>query len=292
MKNYNNLRRAVSLLEVIVVVAILAILVGLVLTAIQQVRASAIHTQSINNERQLIMSFHQMLDSHENKVKNLPHQKDFGTVLGDRTIFEAMLPWTYGERLPYSPNLSESEIRERVHPTVKMYLSPGDPSLNANPANNESPSKCSYVANQMVFERGVSYPFKLQDGTSSTVAFGEHYYYCKFNEEVLHYQLFFPLPPHQAIGGGPRRATFADAGCYDVTPTTNNGMSTASQPGKTFQYRPKVEDAWSRVMQTPHQAGLPVAMFDGSVRTLNQSISESVFWALVTPNGGESVSLD
>ena len=41
--------------------------------------------------------------------------------------------------------------------------------------------------------------------------------------------------------------------------------------------------------QTPFSAGLPVAFFDGSVRILSPSIDESIFWSLVTPNGGEVV---
>jgi hypothetical protein len=43
------------------------------------------------------------------------------------------------------------------------------------------------------------------------------------------------------------------------------------------------------VPQTPFAAGLPVALFDGSVRTLSPRIAEHVFWALVTPNGGEVI---
>ena len=39
--------------------------------------------------------------------------------------------------------------------------------------------------------------------------------------------------------------------------------------------------------QTPHSGGLPVAMFDGSVRTLSPGITESVYWGLFTPDGGE-----
>ena len=70
-------------------------------------------------------------------------------------------------------------------------------------------------------------------------------------------------------------------------PVVANGKASPSVAGYTFQYRPKVEDAWGRVMQTPHPAGLPVAMFDGSVRTLSPSIHESIFWGLVTPSGGE-----
>jgi hypothetical protein len=41
--------------------------------------------------------------------------------------------------------------------------------------------------------------------------------------------------------------------------------------------------------QTPFEAGLPVVFFDGSVRTLRPGIAPEVFWAHVTPAGGEVV---
>jgi hypothetical protein len=39
--------------------------------------------------------------------------------------------------------------------------------------------------------------------------------------------------------------------------------------------------------QTPFSAGLPVALFDGSVRTIRPGVRPEVFWAMVTPAGGE-----
>ena len=72
-----------------------------------------------------------------------------------------------------------------------------------------------------------------------------------------------------------------------IPATDAQGRTVASQPGRTFQVRPRVEDADGKVLQTPFRAGLPVALFDGSVRTLSPGIDESVFWGLVTPAGGE-----
>ena len=63
-------------------------------------------------------------------------------------------------------------------------------------------------------------------------------------------------------------------------------------PGKTFQVRPRPEDVDPRILQTAFQAGLTVAMFDGSVRSIRPSIDESIYWALITPSGGEVASLD
>jgi hypothetical protein len=37
---------------------------------------------------------------------------------------------------------------------------------------------------------------------------------------------------------------------------------------------------------------LPVALFDGSVRTIRPGVSPEVFWAAVTPAGGEVAPLD
>ena len=55
---------------------------------------------------------------------------------------------------------------------------------------------------------------------------------------------------------------------------------------------PRPEDVDPSIPQTPHGAGLTVAMFDGGVRTISPSVDVSVFWGLVTPAGGEVVSVD
>ncbi|HVK19710.1 MAG TPA: hypothetical protein VM533_22445 [Fimbriiglobus sp.] len=93
------------------------------------------------------------------------------------------------------------------------------------------------------------------------------------------------------LKSGTRRATFADKGWHDVIPVKDpaTGQTVASVRGQTFQVRPRLEDVDSKMPQTPFSAGLPVAFFDGSVRILSPSIDESIFWSLVTPNGGEVV---
>ncbi len=92
--------------------------------------------------------------------------------------------------------------------------------------------------------------------------------------------------------GGARRAGFADRGYRDdVYPITSfvNGVPTTrpSVAGKTFQVRPRVDEAWSGTPQTPFSAGLLVGMFDGSVRTVSLSVDASVFWGAVTRDKGE-----
>jgi hypothetical protein len=92
---------------------------------------------------------------------------------------------------------------------------------------------------------------------------------------------------------GDRRASFADKGFDDVFPWHHSdGSLTGSIPGVTFQVRPKPKDAKIDRLNTPFSDGLPVAMFDGSVRTIAPHVSEFNFWAAVTSRGGEVYNLD
>jgi prepilin-type processing-associated H-X9-DG protein len=150
---------------------------------------------------------------------------------------------------------------------------------------------CSYAANMTAFEGPPHLSASFSDGTSNTVALVERYAYCGRPGVSFPYCIASPAWGPDDVGD--RRATFADRGSSQVVPVTAGAPRTvASVPGMTFQVAPKVADADARVAQTPHAGGLPAAFFDGSVRTIAPSVSEEVFWSMVTPAGYEVAASD
>jgi hypothetical protein len=284
-----------TIIELLVVVGIVALLLALLLPAVQRIREAAIRLQSLNNLRQIILATHHFAGEQSDRLPDLNPGRN-------QSLLISLLPFLEHSR-------QHEEILDHLRPrpgrvvrsynsmTIKLFVSPADPSLGRLAFGTGGVT--SYAANAQVFADNPFLPRRLsqylRDGTSNTICFAEHYASCQGTTFT------WWSGSRWLSQGVTRRATFADNFTMllplppaDICPVTSGTPPTSvgSIRGLTFQVRPRLEDADPRLAQTPHRAGMLVAMGDGSVRTLAGHIREEVYWALVTPAGGETVSLE
>jgi prepilin-type N-terminal cleavage/methylation domain-containing protein len=281
-----------TLLELLVVLAIIGVLLALLLPAVQKARAAAVRVQSMNNLKQLGLATQNFADSHGEYLPSITGYNEFTGHRFDYSLLVALLPYIEQGNLfqayqsQFGMNSAGSDY------VIKPYLSPADPTLPAPPK-----SVTSYAGNAQMFAPKTRIN-RITDGTSNTIAFAEHYAFnCGGGEFSWFEEGLWSLPPSFVEASGlrfVRRATFADKEMGDVYPvaTEPEFTTTGSIAGLTFQVAPKPADCDPRIAQTPHASGMLVALADGSARSLSSGMSESTYWAAVTISGGEVLGSD
>jgi prepilin-type N-terminal cleavage/methylation domain-containing protein len=314
-------RRGFTLIELLVVVAIIAILIGLLLPAVQKVRDAAARTQCRNNLKQLGLAAH----SYHDVRKHLPPVIGYYPPAGDTfgTCFFHLLPHLEQDNLflmalgpvpypaPDAPTMAHYPGNNNVYrQPVKVFLCPSDPSIGTDGvlAINGVPfGASSYAPNAMVLSnwpspspQGQTTFGAITDGLTNTILFAEKYARCTNTTLPTQFQdggtawayaaapFFSWLPPPMT----PTRIAFGPA--FAIRGFVALGAPNAVGVGSRFDVQPTpfLGNCDPTRASTSHAGGIQVGLADGSVRTLAPSVSGTTWWAAVTAREGDLVGSD
>lgn len=288
-------RSGFTLIELLVTIAIVAVLVGMLLPAVQKIREAAAQVRCANNLRQVALASHGYHSTQGSLPPGLssysPDYKVFGT------FFFHILPYVEQD------NLYQKSLYKGVYSagngwvyarSVPMYVCPSDPSVptggRAKDTLGNNWGVGSYAVNVQVVcqvdergqligsERFTGLDNGFPDGTSNTILLTEKYAQC-FNANYPSggnfWAYYFTGPNLQPYHPG-----------YAI-----NWNTYSIGPASKFLIQPRpFNGACDPTMaSSPHSGGIRIALADGSARFLSDRVSMLTWWYLCTPAGGETI---
>jgi prepilin-type N-terminal cleavage/methylation domain-containing protein len=286
-----------TLIELLVVIAIIAVLIGLLLPAVQQVRATAARIKCGNAIRQITLAAHQAHDANQFLPPGLgywPGPTAYGT------FHFHLLPFIEQNNLYDQSVVSGTYFagNNQVYTApVKTYVCPADPSVPPEGQGRDLAGNiwglATYAVNvQIVCQEDAmgriisstnyaKFPSSVPDGTSNTILIAEKYAQC-FNSNYPaggnYWAYYFTgqsiQPYHPGFEVSWNGYSYGPASKFLVQPNPYNGGCDPT------------------MASSPHPGGIQIGLCDGSVRFLNSNVTMYTWWYLCTPSGGEALPPD
>ncbi|HLW67659.1 MAG TPA: DUF1559 domain-containing protein [Gemmataceae bacterium] len=318
-------RKAFTLIELLVVIAIIAILIGLLLPAVQKVRAAAARIQCENNLKQLGLAAHNYHDTYGRLPPgiNLPVSNQSGALFPSDwelsqgiysyppvpgqffSLFEALLPFFEQDNLQKNLNFSQREYINCNGPNsygaqvIKILICPSD----MMPQGNVT-----------VYQNQYYFGMNSYGGNGGTYAY--YYDFGKLKSDGIFF-INSTINIQQITDGTANTVMFGERYHYDkgwTSGSTNIGnlggwawanfnatedyilsarvpinyTIPAGQPNPpSFTYT----DPRICAFGSGHTGGANFGLCDGSVRFIPDSTDLATLQALCTRNGGEPVTV-
>jgi len=238
-------RPAFTMIEVMVVLAIIALLIGLLVPAVQKVREMAARTQCCNNLMQLGIAFNRYQDDH----RFFPAEGMSAFAEQNTSFYTEILPYIeQGNQKP------ENNVNPTNIVTIKIFHCPANPRPGTGPQDDYCACDQSSFANP-----------PLNNGTYHSILGG----HIRVNLNAVSsgagasYTL---LLAHKSLRGG----GFTDTNWADGTMVSLDHLRMADGlgTGSSAKHGYVLDDgsADSNYMAGPHSLGSPVLWADASVR--------------------------
>jgi len=323
-------RRGFTLVELLVVIAIIAVLIALLLPAIQKVREASQRTQCQSQMRQVGIGLHTSQDAYGSMPREFQADYNWPATFanppsnwtGGTTHFwilpfidqgNMMIKWYnrwvtnngYNNTYDWGWGLTDDGTNSgQDTPPPKLYICPSDPS---GPISNGVASTAwgrqaaiNYPVNWQVFGNGApKVPSTFADGSSTTGMVYERYGMCGDNMTNIGWQ-----PYNIFCGVWTIRHDFFDATAFQDPVYgwcgTQDGQNAYVYPTnlwQKFQHQPPTALGGTpncdvRYTQSMHTPGMNVLMGDASVKIVSPQVSTSTWSAAVTPNQKDVVGPD